>query len=220
MSRKHLSRRDFLKLAGAGAGATALLCSGLGYAATRAPRPASPEIMIRKDISMNKRILVAFATRAGSTAEVAVAIGEVLATRGFSVDIKPVRESPCLDGYQAAVLGSAVRFGAWLPEAVGFIKANQPGLTTIPVALFTVHILNLNDDDQSRTARLGYLKDVSPLLNPADQAFFPGKIDPTKLSFFERSLSRMVKAPEGDYRDWGRIRGWAQNLFNQENRDE
>ena len=66
---------------------------------------------------MNDRILVTYATRAGSTAEVAAACAETLAARGYAVDVKPVKEKTQLTGYSAVVLGSAIRMGDWLPEA-------------------------------------------------------------------------------------------------------
>lgn len=73
---------------------------------------------------MNKCILVNYATRAGSTAEIAAAIAETLSARGYAVDVKLVKEKPVLDGYIAVVPGSAIRMGNWLPEAVDVVKAN------------------------------------------------------------------------------------------------
>lgn len=68
---------------------------------------------------MNKRILVTYATHTGSTVDVAAAIGETLGARGFAVDVRPVKENPSVDGYQAVVMGSAVNGAKWLPEAWG-----------------------------------------------------------------------------------------------------
>lgn len=162
---------------------------------------------------MDSRILVAYDTRSGSTVEVAKAIAEVLAARGILVDVKPVKEKPKVDSYQAVLVGSAIRFGAWLPEAVEFVKTNQAALNQVPVAVFTTHILNLGEDGQSRTNRLAYLAAVRPLLKPVAEVFFAGRLDPEKLSLVERLISRMVKAPEGDLRDWEKIRGWGQIIF-------
>ena len=57
-----------------------------------------------------------------------------------------------------------------------------------------------------------YLDAVHKLLTPRMEAFFPGESDPAKLSFFERTIGRMVKSPEGDLRDWTAIRAWADEL--------
>jgi menaquinone-dependent protoporphyrinogen oxidase len=162
---------------------------------------------------MNNRILVTYATRAGSTAEIAAAIGETLGERGFTVDVKPVKDKPTLDGYKAVILGSAIRMGNWLPEAVDFVKANQQALNQIPVALFTVHMLNTGDDETSRNARLAYLNPVRPLLPTAEEVYFNGKMDFSRLSFLDRSIAKMVKAVEADQRDWEKITQWAETIL-------
>lgn len=218
MTPKKLSRRDFLKLSGLTLGATVIACSGLGYAATRAPQMTIREFTLRKDNSMNQRILITYATRAGSTAEIAAAIGETLAARGFSVDVKPVKTNPKLTDYDAVILGSAVRIGNWLPEMVDFVKQNQTALGNRPVALFTVHMLNLGPDETSQAARRAYLNSVRPLLTPVDEAFFAGKIDLDTLSFVDRLMVKMVGAaqknsPLGDLRNWSEIQAWSSGIF-------
>lgn len=209
MTPQKITRRRFLKLTGLTLGAAVITCSGLGYAATRAPESTIPEMAFGKDNAMKKRILITYATRAGSTPEIAAAIGETLAGRGLSVDIKPVKANPALHGYDAVILGSAIRMANWLPEMVDFIKKNQEALAKMPVFLFTVHILNLGDDEASRAARLAYLNSVRPLLNPVDEVFFAGKIDLETLSFVDRLMVKMVKSPIGDFRDWNKIRTWS-----------
>ncbi len=163
---------------------------------------------------MNKRILIAYATRAGSTAEVAAVLGESLSSRGFAVHVRPVKEEPSLEGYQAALLGSAIRMGAWLPEMVKYIKANQAALQSLPSALFTVHILNTGQDAASRAARLAYLNPVRLLLPGAEEVFFTGKMDFSRLSFVDRLIAKAVKAAESDQRDWPKIRSWIPAALN------
>jgi menaquinone-dependent protoporphyrinogen oxidase len=214
MPKKSFTRRDFLKVAGITLAATTVTCSGLGYAATIAPKVETPELIYGKENIMTKRILVTYATRAGSTVEIATAIGESLSQRGFAVDIKPVKSRPSLNGYSAVLLGSAIRMGNWLPEMVDYIKENQLALNQsismgLPVGLFTVHMLNTGDDQASRTARLAYLDHVRPLLGNVEEAYFTGVIDMEKLSFLDRMMVKMVKSPLGDHRDWNKIRNWA-----------
>lgn len=162
---------------------------------------------------MTKRVLITYATRAGSTVGVADAIGAELRRRGLDVDVQPVTANPTVEKYEAVILGSAIRIANWLPEMVEFIKANQSILQSRPVALFTVHILNTGADEASRTARLAYLNTVRPLLNPVDEAFFTGRIDLATLSFVDRLMVKMVKSPIGDFRDWDGIRAWSSAIF-------
>lgn len=147
--------------------------------------------------------------RAGSTAEIATAIGESLSQRGIAVDVKPVKEKPDLDGYQVVLMGSAVRMGQWLPEAVDFIEANQAALNQLPVALFTVHMNNLGHNEESRSARRAYLDTVRPMLTDAEKAYFAGEIDFSRLSFLDRLIVKAVGSSEADERDWDAIRAWV-----------
>lgn len=209
MSDKKISRRNFLKVAGITLAATTVTCVGLGYAATLTPKIETPELVFEKDKNMTDHILVTYATRAGSTSEIATAIGEAISKRGFAVDVKPIKEKPSLQGYRAVLMGSAIRMGSWLPEAADFIKANQQELKQMPVALFTVHMQNTGEDEASRTARLAYLGAIRPLLNQAEEVYFTGKMELSRLSFFDRSISKMLKAKDEDLRDWNKIRSWV-----------
>lgn len=216
MTRKPLSRRDFLLRSSLALGAVVLTCSSLGYLATLPPAFETIDTTFGKDQKMNQRILVTYATKAGSTVEVAAAIGETLTARGFSVDVRPVKEKPSLDGYSAVVMGSAIRIGGWLPEALDFIRKNQARLNQLPVALYTVHMLNCGEDEASRAARTAYTAPVRALLPNAPEAFFAGKMDYSTLSFVDRLLAKAVEKqtnnPPGDFRDWTKIRAWAQTM--------
>jgi menaquinone-dependent protoporphyrinogen oxidase len=161
---------------------------------------------------MNQRILVAYASGLGSTVEIAMEIAKTLGTNGISVDVKPVRENPALDGYQAILVGSAVRHGHWLPEAVEFVEQNRQVLNNLPVALFCVHISNLGNDENSRCNRLVYLDEIRAiLLNPIDEAYFAGKFDRRGAALLMPGLlARFV--PPMDFRKWKRIRAWAESV--------
>jgi menaquinone-dependent protoporphyrinogen oxidase len=161
---------------------------------------------------VSKKVLVVYATRAGSTGEVAQAISERLCGSGFEVEVRPVDAAGSLVGYQAVVLGSAIRYSTWLPEMIKFIASRQSELSRLPLAIFTLHMQALGDDAASQDTRVGYTKAVRALLTPRDEVFLAGKVDPAALSFFERLAVRMVKSPVGDKRDWDRIRRWADGL--------
>jgi menaquinone-dependent protoporphyrinogen oxidase len=166
---------------------------------------------------MSNRILVTFATRAGSTVEVAAAIADTLKRNGFAVDVRPVKEKPSVQGYQSVVIGSAIRMGNWLPEAVNFVKDDQAQLGRIPIAIFSVHMLNRGEDEDSRQARQAYTAVVRQVLTPVDEAFFSGKMDYSRLSFLDRTIAKAVErqtnSHPGDFREWEKIRVWAQALI-------
>ncbi len=211
MSPQPMTRRNFLKLTGITlAGAAA--CSSLGYAALHQPEIALPQRISGKEDAMNDRVLVTYATRCGSTAEVAEAIAAALAKRGLKADLIPVKEKPPLTGYKAVVIGSAIRMGSWVAEASDYIQANQAALEHLPTAIFSVHANNLGDDEASRSARNEYHKAVRALITPRAEAFFAGKIDYSKMTFLDRLISKMMKVEEVDRRDWKQIAAWAETL--------
>ncbi|MEW6179426.1 MAG: flavodoxin domain-containing protein [Chloroflexota bacterium] len=213
MSERKVSRREFLKMAGIGLAATAFTCSALGYAATRQSQIDLPTMNSGKENAM-KKILVTYSTRAGSTAEIAVTIGQTLSQRGFSVDVLPVKKQPNPADYQAIVLGSPIRMGSWLPEMIDFLKQNRSLLEQLPVAAFTVHMLNGGNDEQSRTNRQAYLNGVHEYITPVEEVFFLGKMELSKLSFLDRFISNVMKARDEDLRDWNAIHTFASTVFN------
>lgn len=208
MTRKW-TRRDFLKFAGAAVIVTAS-CGGLTQLAALAPDVDLPEKTYRG--KMNQKILVAYASKAGSTAEIAAAVGQTLSASGVSVDVLPVQKVSGLQDYSAVVLGSAVRMGQWLSEATKWVEANQAALQSLPVAAFSVHLLNLGKDETSRAAREAYTAPLHQLISPCAETFFAGKMDLSKLSFFDRTLSKMMKAQDSDLRDWNAVHTWADGL--------
>lgn len=161
---------------------------------------------------MNQKVLVAYASKAGSTAEVAQVIAQELTKRGYMVDLRQAKEVSDLSDYQAVVLGSAVRFSQWLPDALKFVEQNRATLVQMPTAFFAVHLLNAGSDETSRKMRLACLDSARKLVVPTAEAFFMGVGDPKKVSFIEGLIGKMVKSPEGDFRDWDAIRSWAAQL--------
>lgn len=203
---KGISRRGVIKVGCVGTAAAGLAVCGVSLAAPEPP-PVDLQTYAYGDQHKN-RILIAYASATGSTAGVAAEIGTKMAEAGFRVDVKPIRERPSLDGYRAVLLGSAVQYGRWLPEAIRFVKTNQQSLQRIPVALFTVHIQNLGADDASRRSRLAYLNDVRPLLQAVDEAFFAGRFDRRGAKLMLPGwMARFV--PNIDLRDWEKIHAWA-----------
>src|SRR3954469_14378946 len=106
---------------------------------------------------MHQRILIAHASRAGSTAAVASVIGEVLREGGAEVDVRPVTDITSLAGYDALVLGSAIWAGKPLPEALRFAARQRQALSHLPVAYFIQCDLLRDDTPQHRKTARRYL---------------------------------------------------------------
>ena len=158
---------------------------------------------------MSKKVLVAYASVSGSTGEVAKAIGEVLAQEGAMVQVQHVKDVTSLSGYDAVVLGSSIRAGKWLPEAMNFLGMHREALSEIPVAYFTTCLTMVQDTEDNRQIVLAYLEPVrqrAPQIKPVGVGLFAGALDPT------RQLAMPVQGPQGDYRNWEAIRTWAEEI--------
>jgi menaquinone-dependent protoporphyrinogen oxidase len=157
-------------------------------------------------------ILVAYATKHDSTAEIAYAIGEVLRHAGTAqVDVRSVETVRDVTPYDAVVLGSAVYAGQWQSSAAEFLKTHEETLRQKLVWLFSS---GPTGEGAPQIVLKGWefpeaLKPIADRIQPRDVTVFHGKLDPKKLNFLERLVVKGVKAPMGDYRNWEAIRAWA-----------
>ncbi len=167
---------------------------------------------------MSEKILVTYASRAGSTAGVAEAIGKTLTESGAPVDVIPMQDVKDVTPYRAVVAGSAIRGSKWLPEAMQFIQAHRAALVQKPFAEFTVCItLAMSNSDQYRAAVSGWVAPVRALVRPVSEGLFAGMLDFSKLPLnWDTLMLRATVAvgifPRGDHRDWNAIRAWAESL--------
>jgi len=160
---------------------------------------------------MTDRILVTYATCFGSTQEIADSIAARLRDQGVAVDLRPMADVDSLDGYRAALLGSAVQHGAWLPEALAFAETHQQALRRMPVALFTVHTTNLGNDAASQRNRRAFLDSVRPLVQPVTEVYFAGKFDRRGAALLLPPwAARFI--PTLDWRKWKAIHAWADDV--------
>ncbi len=163
---------------------------------------------------MNQRILVAYASKAGSTGEVAKAIGQTLTVNGVTVDVCPIEAVPTVQDYQAVIVGSAIRAGKWLSAATRFVETHRSTLSRIPTAYFTCCMTLYEETEENRRKALGFMDPVRSLVTPIAVGAFAGKLDYSKLSFLDGTMMKIMGggAPEGDFRPWEAIRAWAGSL--------
>jgi menaquinone-dependent protoporphyrinogen oxidase len=167
---------------------------------------------------VGQKILVAYASESGTTAEVAEAIGEVLCQEGNTVETKWVKNVKDLNGYDAVIIGSAIQYDRWMPEAAELVKANQKILQQLPVAYFftclVLHKLNTKGDLKAKKYS-DKLQALVPQVKPVSIGGFVGVLDYSKMGFFSRLLMKVILfnkgVKEGDYRDWDAIRAWAKD---------
>lgn len=161
---------------------------------------------------MNDRILVTYATRTGSTAEVATSMADALTQHNLLVDLVPVKEVQDISGYRSIVLGSGIRIGSFLPEVMGFLEENQKSLGKVPLHVFLLCMTLHQDNPENRKVVNGYMEPVRTLIQPASEGMFAGVIDLSKMNFFDRIITKALNSPEGDFRNWDVINKWTAQI--------
>ncbi len=154
---------------------------------------------------MSNKILVTYASRGGSTAGVAEAIGKTLTANGAEVEVRPMQEVTDLTPYAAVVAGSAIQGKQWLPEAMQFVQTHRAELNRKPFAW------------RKQAGVEDWLSPVRALVKPMSEGFFAGVLDINKVPSMSDRIKFRISVmsgvwSEGDHRDWDAIRTWANEL--------
>jgi menaquinone-dependent protoporphyrinogen oxidase len=189
-----------------------------------------------------KRILVTYATLAGSTAEVAQAVAEEIARRDVRVDLLPLSDVKDLTAYDGVVLGAPMIMG-WHRAALRFLRNNRGVLQRIPLAVL-VMCMSLTQSGETSVGgvpvyvderlpkppetagRLRFRERYTRLANyirpiliatgpvkPVSIGVFAGRLDYGRLKWWAVLFAMLViQAPAGDRRNWTAIRSWAAGL--------
>jgi menaquinone-dependent protoporphyrinogen oxidase len=172
-------------------------------------------------------VLVAYATRHGATQGIAERIAETLRSEGLEAEARPAGSVKSLDGYEAFVIGSAAYMYHWLKDAANLVRRNRQLLRDRPVWLFSSGPIGGPIDAKGRDQRaVSVPKEIgefAPAVNARDHHVFFGayEVDRKPVGFAERLaapfMSRLPAEardamPEGDFRDWPEIEGWARGI--------
>ncbi len=160
---------------------------------------------------MDKKILVAYGTAAGSTTEVAEAVGEEMRQGGAQVDVRAVEDIKDITEYDAVVLGSAVRAFHLLGKTRKFLRKHKKQLQQKPVAYFVVCLTMKEDTPENVEQTKKFAKPMFQVTEPVSLGLFGGCMDPDKLTgFFAMPFKN---APKEDHRDWDQIKSWAKETL-------
>jgi menaquinone-dependent protoporphyrinogen oxidase len=157
-------------------------------------------------------VLVAYASKYGSTGEVADAIAERLRSLGLEATALPAREVKDLSAYSAVVLGTALYFFMWRGEAHRFLRRNRKGLAAMPVAVFGLGPIE-DTPEQFTGAREHLDKGLAKhgWLHPVAVAVFGGRLEPSALRFPDNNPAMRAMGAI-DLRDFEAIDAWVDAL--------
>ena len=156
------------------------------------------------------RVLVAFASKHGATAEIADAVADQLRQAGHAVDCVPADQVEALDSYDAIVIGSAVYMKRWRPEARRLLKRHAKELADRPFWVFSSGPFGEKPDpswsEPPRTI------ERAKHLGVRDHVVFGGRLPLEPGNFMERAMVRDCPPDKRDLRDWDKIRAWASGI--------
>jgi menaquinone-dependent protoporphyrinogen oxidase len=167
-------------------------------------------------------ILIAFASGYGTTQEIALKVGQVLAEEpSFNVSVESIEQVAELEGYDAIVLASSVRANQPLVSLTDFLAQNRHQLAKKKLSLFMVCLMAncVTCREQVKGECRSMILEKYPELHYISSEVFGGKIDFDKLNpvmqmLMERVLEKTGISTKGsvDTRDWNFIVSWAQEL--------
>ncbi len=170
---------------------------------------------------MKEEILVAYASKYGSTKEVALVVAGVIREKGLSADVQPIAKIRNASGYRRMVLGAPLYFGRWPAEMRSFLNRNREALILRPPAVFALGPTG-SDFAEWEGVRRQFEKELKmfPWLAPRSAELFGGKYDPTRLRFPDTLIANLAASPlhglpASDARDWEKIRAWARKLYDE-----
>ena len=150
-------------------------------------------------------ILVAYASRHGSTKDIAERIALKLAEHGHEVTARNIDEDPSPLGFDAVVLGSAVYMGHWIKSARHYLDAHLDHLAERPLYVFSSGPV-VRDEEAEEPAEIA---ELISRLGPVEHVLFGGKLDTHELSFGEKLVVKMVGGEDDDIREFDVIDRWA-----------
>lgn len=156
-------------------------------------------------------VLVAYATHSGATRTLAETLTAALRATGLEVDLADIEDHPDPDGYEAVVLGSAVRVESLEKPAVTWTQTHQDLLSRVPFAVFSCSGSASDPGKGGRQKAMDSFLDSS-LLSPIAVRNFPGWVLMDRIPLHERVLLRSMRTPTGDFRDLPAVEAWGREI--------
>ena len=155
------------------------------------------------------KVLVAVASKHGSTIEIGQVIEASVRSSGLDVDLKRIEDVSALSAFDAVVVGSGVYSGHWMRSAREFVEVHEGELKQLPVWLFSSGPVG---DPPKPLENSAEVADVVKRLGARGHRLFPGRIEGSDLGISEKALIALVRAPDGDFRPWSEIATWAESI--------
>lgn len=155
--------------------------------------------------------LVAYASKHGSTAEIAEAIAATLRESAVAADCIAAGEVDDLGPYDAVVLGSAVYMKRWQGDARHFLRKHASELANLPFWVFSSGPTGDPAEDDAAWQEPKRTIAKAEKLGAREHVVFGGRISPES-GRMAKSMAEKTPEEYRDRRDWDEIRAWASGI--------
>ncbi len=159
-------------------------------------------------------VLVAFATKGGTTQSIAERIGARLTAAGHQATVVPVQDNPDPRAYEAVIVGSGILANSVYSASGKWLTARKSHLVGRRVAVFVTCLSVMSEDGQEHESAIRFPDQLASVLPqpPVASTVFPGSYDPKSRTWWERVIMGLIRSPKGDFTDWDKVDAWAEDL--------
>ncbi len=164
------------------------------------------------------KVLVAYASKGGSTKEIAEFIGKNLSDSNIGTEVREVSSVENIENYDAFIIGSAVYYFHWLKEARKFVFRNRSILASKPVWVFSSGPTGRSETDKKgrnlrEVSAPKEMNDIRESINPQDHHIFFGALFSDRIKGAAGMFSRWIpESEQGDFRNWNEIEAWTKGI--------
>lgn len=157
-------------------------------------------------------VLVAYASKRGSTAEIAETVAATLRRSGLDIDLEPAERIESLEPFDAVVLGSAVYMKRWRGDAKHFLKKHRKALRHKPFWVFSSGPVGDPASDNPEWMEPPKLAEKCEELGARGHVVFGGCLPAEPRGFMEKAMVEGTPREHRDRRNWAQIREWAAEI--------
>lgn len=156
-------------------------------------------------------VLVAYASKHGSTEGIAAAIAQALEARGLRATCAKVTDVHSVEPFDAVILGSAVYAGRWRREARHFLRHHAGELAARPFWVFSSGPVGDPAKDNPKWEEPAGILARAQKLGLRGHVVFGGSM-PADARGMARAIANSMPPELRDRRDWDAIRTWAEGV--------
>ena len=168
------------------------------------------------------KILIAYGTTEGQTAQIADHLAGAIRARGLEAEALDLKKSKgaSVDGYDGVIVGGSIHMGKHQEDVVDFVRNNRAALERLPSAFYSVSLAASGDLANAEAYVEHFTQQTG--WRPTKVGLFSGALLYRKYNFLKRyMMKRIVRDKPGMptdtsrdyvYTDWDQVKRFAEDF--------